>query len=269
MSTNLKNTDIDVSNNIAVVYLSKSRKKPSEDSKSLIGFELTDQQLVWQGLADEDSAKKLDGFNLTLGQSIPFIHMGYFPAVERWASECMMHAPDGINSAFKDYLAVLKRINRQASWRNVMTLDQYALGLKEEDQKDMYAFMVEANKSLVDFAAIKLHDELKRIFDVSELVACDPYREITPLTLKNWLSKRPNVQRKWRDIACYTTDESKPKKVLLLAVECAYLSQLNEEGKVSGGDGNRVPYGNIRKILTEKDGLYKLIKAIESMLAKS
>src|SRR5690554_2489069 len=101
----------DVSNNIAVVYLSKSRKKPSEDSKSLIGFELTDQQLVWQGLADENPVKKLDGFNLTLGQSIPFIHMGYFPAVERWASECMMHAPDGINSAFKDYLAVLKRIN--------------------------------------------------------------------------------------------------------------------------------------------------------------
>lgn len=261
----------DVSKHIAVVYLSKSRKNPSTESQSLIGFELKEKHLVWQGLTDEKLPAKVKGINLTQGQSIPFEYMGYFPAIERWASECMMHAPDGINSAFKDYLAVLKRINQQASWRNVMTLDQYALQLNEADQKDIYAFMVEANNNLVDFVSIKLHDELKSIFKVAELVACDdPYRPITPQSLKKWLNKQPNVKSQWSNIACCTADEPQPqpKKGLLLGVDYAYLSELDEKGKVHVSDETRVPYGKVRNMLTEKDGLYKFIACIKSMLAK-
>ncbi len=260
----------DVSKHIAVVYLSKSRKKPSAESQSLIGFDLTDQQLAWQGLTDEKLPAKVKGINLAPGQVIPFVHMGYFPAIKSWASECMEEdIPNGITSAFNDYQAVLKRINQQGSWRNVMTLEQYALNLGEAEQKDMYAFMVEANKSLMDFVSIKLHDELKRIFRVSELAACDaPYRSITPQSLKTWLSKQPNVKSLWRDIACCTADDSMPSKALLFGVEYAYLSELSEDGKVHVSDETRVPYGKVRKILTEKDGLYKFVACVENMLAK-
>lgn len=247
----------DISKKIAVVYLSKSRKQPSVESQSLVGFELIEQKLVWQGLADEQLPEKIKGINLAKKQVIPFVHMGYFPAVECWASECMKLAPEGVNSAFNDYLNVLKRINRQGSWRNVMTLEQFTAQLEDAEQKDMYAFMVEANKNLVDFVSMKLYSELNRVFKVTDpklgLTACEePYRPITVQSLKKWLSKQPNTKKHWRDVACCTLDDSMPRKGLLLGLDYAYVSELNEEGKVRIGADTRVPYGKVRSILTEK-----------------
>lgn len=264
----------EISGRIAVIYLSKSKKKPSKESNSLAGFKLVEQQLIWQGLTDEDSIKKLEGINLAKGQAIPFVHMGYSPEIERWASKCMINAPDGINSAFKDYLAVLKRINHQDSWRNVMTLDQYALQLKKEDQEDVYAFMVDAQESLVNFISIKLHQELLRIFNIgefmgnTELTACkgQPHL-ITPRTIKNWLNKKGN-RDKWKNITCYTEITSGVKVGLLLGTRYATVSVLDSDGKVDYSELNRIGKGSVRSMLLEKKGLYDFVRSIEDRLKK-
>lgn len=272
----------DVSKNIKVVYLSKSRKQPTDESKSLIGFSLKKQELEWRGLTDE----KLDGdvkgrklvksINLDIGQKIQFVHMGYFPAIESWASNCLDYdykdAASNIKNAFKEYLAVLKRINGRAKWRNVMTLDQYALQLEDKDQRDMYAFMIEANKSLVGFVATRLCHEIKCAFNVSatdDLTACEAYpRSITPHSLKNWLNKRPRKRELWRDISCCASDGFTCRVGLILGIEYAYVSALTEEGKITISDETRVSYGGVRKMLTDKNGLYTFVEDIKKMLNK-
>lgn len=264
----------DVSNNIAVVYLSKSKTKPSKDSNSLAGFKLVNQQLIWQGLTDAGSIKKLEGINLTKGQAIAFVHMGYSQAIEAWAKECMAFAPDGINSAFEDYLAVLQRINNPSTWKKVMTLDQYVLGLNEQDQKETYEFMVEAQKSLVDFVAIKLHQELLHIFNSGDsktntsLVACDGHpRSITPQTIKKWLNKTGN-KKHWSNIACSMQGKTGAKIGLLLGVNYASLSVLDADGKVDYSQNNRVGEGFARAKLLAKNGVYDFVKDIENKLTE-
>lgn len=256
---------------IGIIYLSKSRLKPSEKSQSLVGFKLEDQRIEWQGLPEEKKYQSLKKIRLAQGESLPFIHMGYSPGIESWVKACLKIAPKGVDSALNDYLLVLKRLQKQSLWRNVMTLDQYAMSLDDNAQKEMYEFMVEANNRLVDFVAVKLYEELSRLFGGELVAPNEKYKAITPETLKNWLNRTPKKKNKqvhvWRDLACCTTDPTKPQRGLLLAVDYAYFSELDEEGKIRiSKDDTVVRYGEVRKVLTRPDGIYKFIDCIKGLL---
>lgn len=264
------NNEDSLSDHIAVVYLSKNRSKPTKSSNSLIGFELKGQEIEWQGLPEEQTNNsQLKGIRLAQGQSLPFVHMGYFPAIENWAKQCLEIAPNGIDNAFQDYLRVLDRIHPKRVWRKIVTLDQYTLSLSEEKQKQIYAFMVEANNNLINFVALKLYEELKKLFNVDELIAFENlYSPLTLDSLKRWLAKGPGNKSEWRDIACITSEDTYPRKGLLLGVDYAYLSEITEDGKILTSKESRIRYGKVRNILNQKEGLYRFVDELQKALAR-
>lgn len=126
----------DISSNIAVIYLSKTKKEPSQKSESLIGFKLEIGTLHWEG--SPVMLGPLLSFNLTPGAKIPFVHFSYFPELQEWVSNCTKLAPaGGRKNAFEEYQIILEQLNTNKPWRKVLSLDQYALNLPEDEQKYM------------------------------------------------------------------------------------------------------------------------------------
>jgi len=102
----------DISSNIAVVYLSKSREAPSQDSKSLIGFRLDGGILHREDIPDDLPANELQllsSISFPTGSKIPFVHFSYFPMLQDWTSRCIELAPEGgRRNAFEEYQKILE-----------------------------------------------------------------------------------------------------------------------------------------------------------------
>jgi hypothetical protein len=145
-----------ISSNIAVIYLSKSKKAPSQESESFIGFRLESETLHWERFPDRpaNDFRQLSTFDLPLGAKIPFVHFSYFPKLQNWVSLCAELAPaGGRKNAFEEYQKILDRLDTSKPWRKILNLDKYARNLPEDKQKIIYELMVESRKRLIDFVS--------------------------------------------------------------------------------------------------------------------
>jgi len=161
---------------IHIVYLSEYKTKPSSDSKSIDGFELENgKNLLWQNeLVKLSNEKKLE---LPKNTKLPFKRLQHSQELKQWCESAKewigKNKPDNhyrqkLLFAFDEYLMILKRLDetRRKEWRNIMALDEYMLGLKDDEQENMYAFMCEANEKLNEYLGKKLYREVDTLIPV-------------------------------------------------------------------------------------------------------
>ncbi|UOA10326.1 PD-(D/E)XK nuclease family protein [Methylobacter sp. S3L5C] len=260
----------DISSNIAVIYLSKSKKAPSQESESLIGFRPPEGgTLHWEG--SPVMLGPLLSFNLTPGAKIPFVHLPYFPKLQKWVSDCAEIAPaGGRKNAFEEYQIILERLNTNKPWRKVLSLDQYALNLPEDEQKKIYELMVESRKMLVSFVSTKLHTELIKLFDEETINEHGEYKHLTVESIKKWLLQK-GKKDDWKDIGFSVTGREGNQRIgFVLAELYAYFGIYDEASSiVRNKSQNQILGGNTRKshlrelLLNDPEGIYKFINEIK------
>ena len=254
----------DISSNIAVIYLSKTKKKPSSESESFFGFKLEGRTLHWEG--SPNMPGPLSSFNLTPGAKIPFVHFSYFSELQNWISKCAELAPaGGRKNAFEEYQKILERLNTSKPWRKVLKLDQYVLNLPEDEQKKMYELMVESRKMLVDFVSTKLSSEIVSVFGEDIIREHGEYKPFTVASIKKWLLQEGKKDN-WKDIGFISmTDPDDPRIGFVLAELYAYFGTYDETNSiVKNKSQNQVLGKKVRELLlNDPEGIYKFINEIK------
>lgn len=260
----------DISNNIAVVYLSKSKKEPSPESESLIGFKLESGMLHWERLPSNMSAnglRLLSSIDLHSEAKIPFVHFSYFPLLQEWVRRCIELAPaDGRKNAFEEYQKILDRLDTSKLWRKILSLDQYARELPEDKQKIIYELMVESRKRLIDFVSHKLFSEVTKIFGEETIKEHGEYKQLTVLSIKKWLQKDGNKDN-WKNIGFSISNQDGQRVGFVLAVDFAYFGTYDVANSISSAENkskNQVLGRNARELLLNNpEGIYIFINEIE------
>ena len=208
----------DAEERIAVIYLSSKKSKPSDDSQSIIGFDLVEESsphLVWRGFSNKEQEelkntkyRSLIELDLTDGSKIPYYHFPYYSnddkckygTLEGWVSQCIeiLENTAGKNDliyALEEYRKILERLkNPRNKWKNNMNLDKYMLRLQSEnaaDHDEVYKIMIASRKALPLYVAARIYRLLKSIFVKADLERDKGRFEkgITEDSLVDWLRK--------------------------------------------------------------------------------
>ena len=248
----------DLNGRLAVIYLSAKRQQPTNNS--MFGFSLADGMLRWEGVGQPKPHFDLP--ELQKGAEIPFHHFPYFPSLVRWAECCAKKAPaGGIRNAFEEYRLVLERLQKPKSWRKVMSLDSYTMNLPDVEQREMYAFMVEAQTALDRFIVARLFEGLKDLFGDMSLIERGVFKTLDEESLFSWLTKKG---KEWERVGV-VFDGSKQPVALVLASEFAYMGPADEKPlwDQECKDANRIHGGGVRNLLrTQPDGVYRFLDNI-------
>lgn len=254
----------DLSDRVAVIYLSAWRSRPSEHS--VIGFELVGDVLRWKGFDDPKPHAGLPDFGKDATVQIPFHHVRYFPSLVRWAEHCAKEAPSGgIRNAFEEYRLVLERLQKPKSWRKVMSLDSYAMSLSDLEQREMYALMVESQTALDRFIAARLFEGLKAFFGEAALVERGPFKTLDEDNLFKWLTKQ-GQRKDWEHVGFILEAPGQAPVGFVLANVFAYMGPMGEIvlWDTACKDANLIPGGGVRNLLsTQPDGLYQFLDNIQ------
>ncbi|GAB3390521.1 hypothetical protein GCM10027514_33840 [Azotobacter armeniacus] len=256
----------DLSDRIAIVYLSKIRVRPSVDSKSLIGFELDNSVLHWVGVPDDETKLPAGSRpNLAPGTRMPFVHLPYFPGLNEWARKCAEIAPlGGVRNAFDEYLLVLERLKGKGKWKKIMNLDEYMMAQPEQEQKEMYAFMIEASKLIDQFIQNKLFSGMVEMFGEQSLENSGDFKLFTPENLKSWLR---GGRGDWKRVGFVIYNAEGRRIGFVLAEKYAYFGVLDSGKHLWAGDeakANRVRGGDVRDLLKKQsDGIYVFMEDVK------
>ncbi|WP_339862142.1 PD-(D/E)XK nuclease family protein [Thalassospira alkalitolerans] len=246
------NVKIDeVSDRIAVIYLSKNRYRPYEESKSIIGFNFTENfdYLQGNGSIINDKSIKFPSY-----VNIPYYHLPYFrreiwknkKSIFDWVSNCLRNdLPENIANSFQEYHLILKKLIPNHTWRKIKTMSDFAMEQDEEKQKDLYAFMIEARKALPDFICDKIISVFLDLYGT----------EINKTKLINWLMKKGRKE-KWKDYIELVSIENRENLTLHFAVDNIFFGEKKGDRWSESGV---VPIGNRDQLLKEIDGLYKFL----------
>jgi hypothetical protein len=135
----------DLSEIITIVYLSKNRAQPSKDSNSIIGFKINsiaknELILEWENNpVNLCSIKTREELDLKLKDNTKFTyrHMDYYNHINKWITDSRIWLTGNrpVNStlqyAFNEYELIISKLDKSKSWRQIMTLDSYVLGLSD------------------------------------------------------------------------------------------------------------------------------------------
>lgn len=251
---------------VAVIYLSARRSKPEAGSHG--GFRLHEGWLYWEPACSPGLPE--DPPDLNPGARIPFHHLPYFSSsrsLDSWAKRCMDEAPPGgIRYAFEEYRLVLERLRKPRSWRKVMNLADYAMTLAGQEQEDLYAFMVEAQKALDRFIVDKLYAGLREMFGDEVLAQRGPFQPFSKKSLRGWLKMPP---KPGEEIGFTFEVPGDGMFGFVLGKQYAYLgptSQLPFWGK----EHLRIEGIAARQLLREwNDGVFRLLNGIRKAARRS
>lgn len=255
----------DISDRIAVVYLSKNRKQPSRESESHIGFTLSNAMLQWQGISS--SIATLQTFVLPESSCLQYVYFSYFPMLQNWVDSCAAIAPpDGRRNAFEEYKLILNRLNPAKPWRKIVSLDQYVLQQSPEKQEEMYKLMVESRKSLVSFIALKIYSEMTNIFGEQIVGNHEDYKPFSVKSISDWLNKKGTASH-WKNIGfCFLTSDGQ-RAGLVFAQDYVYFAIFGEDGYLWSGpdkEKNQVLGKPVRELLIENPkGLFLFLDDIK------
>ena len=201
---------------IHIVYLSEYKKIPSKERESLIGFTLNDNKLTWNNepihreVTKKDKTKEKLNLDLPQGTKLNFNRVQHSNELSTWVKTSkgwlFKNKPNTdrktLMYAFDEYALILKRLKTN-QWRKIMMLDEYVLKMVDEEQKEIYSFMCEANNKLNDYLAKKLYEEVNKLFpekDREELKLSETiFKEFTPDNCKKWFSEK-GVREKYKDV---------------------------------------------------------------------
>ncbi|MCQ4307489.1 PD-(D/E)XK nuclease family protein [Pseudomonas stutzeri] len=257
--------EADLSGRVAVIYLSAWRTQPSDESESLAGFSLTGNLLRWEGFGKSKPHADLPDFGEDANVEIPFHHVPYFPSLVRWAESCAKEAPvGGIRNAFDEYRLVLERLQKPKSWRKVMSLDSYAMSLRDAEQREMYALMVESQTALDRFIAARLFAGLKDMFGATGLIGHSLFQTLDEDSLLNWLTQK-GKSKNWERVGFILDAPGQAPVGFVLANVFAYMGPMGEGllWDKACRDVNRIHGGGVRNLLrTQPDGVYRFLDHI-------
>lgn len=260
-------SNAEIEEKIIVLYLSARRKFPSNKSKSLIGFSLENDKIVWQGFESQsvEPPQKLKSFNLNLSTKIPFFHYSYYGkesalSLKKWIKKCIDSIDDErLKFAFLEYEQILNRLEPGLNWKNKMTFDEYVLAKENEnEQSELYSLMVESRNALEKYVAKKLYKVLEEVFTSTVLSEKGEFKKITEASIYDWLIKK-GAKDNYKNIGFVFEKQDKTYHFVfgVAYVYCLPVGeQYNQEKNCLGG-------AKIRPLVLEKGGLDLLIKAIQ------
>jgi hypothetical protein len=208
----------DAAERIAVIYLSSKKSKPSDDSQSIIGFDLVEESsphLVWRGFSNKEQEelkntkyRSLIELDLADGSKIPYYHFPYYSnddkckcgTLEGWVYQCIKILEDtaGKNDliyALEEYGKILQRLKKPRNkWKKIMDLVERMLELQNEnavDHDDVYKLMIASRDALPRYVAARIYRLLKSIFVKADIERDKGRFEkgITEDSLVDWLRK--------------------------------------------------------------------------------
>ncbi|QUM81137.1 PD-(D/E)XK nuclease family protein [Moritella sp. 5] len=274
--------DSEMSTRISVIYLSKKNTVPQPQSYK--GFKLEKDILVWQ-----KTNVDLHKCNLSLSGKveIPFYHYPYFstisPAkegIDAWVGNCSASCnKTNVKNAFIEYQLIISKINKNKSWKKIMTLSDYSLNLPLDEEKEMYDFMVEAKTNLVDFISRKINKSItesleKYEYEIDSCITTLKDGDITDIALNeftsthisNWINKI-GQKSEWKNVGFVAKSKYSDNRVyFLLADWHIYLAKLDGR-PYKWDETNRISIGQYReKIMSEPKGLYDRLDQVDSEL---
>ena len=226
---------------IRIVYLSEYKEIPSDDTNSLYGFSLSNNKLIWNNLKDV-YLHNSGHFNLPINTTLKFNRVQHSKELLNWINESTKwlkenrpyDASNGLMCAFKEYGLILKRLDTKKQWRNLMSLDEYTLLLKDKAQEEeemMYAFMSEAYERFNEYLGKKLFQEIDKLFSNYGMQNCiidgREFKEFTQENCIRWF-KKWKTKDKYRDVAFQTKIKGK-KFIFALGVSNIIYKTYDEE----------------------------------------
>ncbi len=266
IDTYLQEDDISLDKKMRVIYLSEYKAAPSKKSESIIGFTLKDGKLKWNNNPIYKEANKKDktieklNLDLPTGTQLKFNRVQHSKHLLNWvflAKDWLsQHKPNnasrGLDYAFDEYKLILKRLDTKKQWRNVMSLDQYALTKLDNDtEKNMYAFMCEANKKFNDYLGKKLYMCIKEYVENSEHSSKLDEKIIDEKSCILWFKKKGN---NWKNIGFKFENRNDGK---------TYIFELGTKW-IYFGTGER--YESINQMGERNGDIFETITKIENKL---
>ncbi|GAB6141299.1 hypothetical protein JCM14076_20280 [Methylosoma difficile] len=242
--------DEDLSKKIVIVYLSKTKSKPSEESKSIIGFRFEPRSnsefLVW--LNNQVHLNPDQHFYLKENTQFRYYHMNYFRHVRSWIKlsinwlESNHKNSNSLIHCFKEYEMILNRLDKSKRWKNKMSLDEYTLLIEEENQQQMYELMVDAQLALPKYVGRKLYEVISEKFNPNIYIKDEPikYKEFNDLNCIKWFEAQGNKE-KWNNVGFIFKDKNNEKWGLCLAEQYIYLAKIdlfNSTGSIKDTNTN-------------------------------
>lgn len=179
---------------IHIVYLSEYKAIPTKNKESTIGFQPLNKdskQLIWDKQSENTILKLPNDTKLKFNRVKHSKHLlKWIDLSKDWLQKYKPHSISrSLDYAFDEYGLILKRLDTKKRWRNLMSLDEYTLGLSETEQEDMYAFMCEANVKLNNFLASKLFQEINTLFPIEDRQNFKEFKEFNRNSCKKWFQK--------------------------------------------------------------------------------
>lgn len=147
-----------------------------------------------------------------------------------------------------------------------MNLADYAMTLAGQEQEDLYAFMVEAQKALDRFIVDKLYAGLREMFGDEVLAQRGPFQPFSKKSLRGWLKMPP---KPGEEIGFTFEVPGDGMFGFVLGKQYAYLgptSQLPFWGK----EHLRIEGIAARQLLREwNDGVFRLLNGIRKAARRS
>lgn len=148
-----------------------------------------------------------------------------------------------------------------------MSLDSYAMSLRDADQREMYAFMVEAQPALDRFIVAKLFTGLTELFGEDVISSRGPFKRLDEDSLRDWLLKKG---KDWEKIGFTLDVPGRGQFGFVLANVFVYMGYITEKPlwNEEHADSNRLEGGSVRELLrTQPDGIYCLLNNISNRAA--
>jgi hypothetical protein len=142
------------------------------------------------------------------------------------------------------------------------------MSLRDADQREMYAFMVESQIALDRFIVAKLLAGLTALFGEDAIASRGTFKQLDEDSLHDWLLKKG---KDWEKIGFTLDVPGRGQFGFVLANVFIYMGYLGEKPlwDAAQANSNRLEGGSVRELLrTRPDGIYLLLENIRGRAAR-
>ena len=273
----LNNDNTFLENKVHVIYLSEYKSTPSKDST--VGFKdiySDSKELIWENSIVTFNDNSI--LNLPKATRLSYKRVKHSKHLLKWVESSKewlrIYKPNlvsrSLEYAFDEYALILRRLDTKKGWKNLMNLDEYTLKLQEKEEKEMYAFMCEANDKLNNYLAQKLFEEIEKIFPEKDrkyvIIEKRKFKLINKDSCKNWFYKKGNTD-KYRDVG-FKVEAGESIFIFAFGIDNIVYAKVDDETSFNWKNSIKLNRQNLQKNQKNKN-LFTLIEDLNKYKFKN